>query len=663
MMTVVLSLILSLGLFLFSSAAWAQTPNRGNLGDEVLYYISVDRFADGIADNNIPQYAFPLDPNLDPETLAYHQVNRLLIDHTYDPTHRYIKLYWGGDLEGIIQKLDYLQDLGITQLVLSGIQDSANGLIYSPQSRSSYLHEAIDPEEEEFSNFYAHAVAGFNAAWLKDWFEIDEHFRNPQDQQDDRFRVMQHLLHEAGERGIGIILEWNLNHASPYRTSADYAPFEVDRYETWFVDNGAIYRHGEKVANYWDGTTQQINPEGWFHDPISIDYNRPTAEMLENGPIGGLPDLNQENPVVAQYLLEAAEFWLTFNQQDYAISGFYVPSIYNINVHFWQAFESAVLAINPDAILIADYENGGYRNKGTIEWYEQTQDYALVNYDLSVASRRFFGRDRGWDGRTIVLRENLVGKAGQYYNYSAPQRWLHYFFNPSESLEVPRHALDVVAPEDAQAWVNFVEIAELPRLLTYYPQMSQESYASAIKFLFASAGVPMLLYGVETGLAVPYHIEHQSIFGMGGKPFNQQMMIWPDDRGWENHLYEVTRAMTHLRQAYPVLRYGTTRFLFPVGSRKDKDIFMLREFENCPAQTQDCAQVLYVYSTEGGEFSLNLDLFDPTQVHTTQVHTTPIQTIKDVESGVVITPTEGFIAIQLKPEASKVLVLNPNPSD
>lgn len=657
-LSILLSFLLS---FCGSQVAWAShTANlvKGNLGNEVLYYISVDHFFDGVSTNNIPNYAFPLDPELGNEKIAYNQSNRLILPYIYDPTHRYIKLHWGGDLEGVIQKLDYLQSLGVSQIVLSNILDSANGLIYSPNDGLTYLHDEVRLENETFDPFYAYSMAGFGEAWITDWFEIDEHFRDPKDETYDRFRVFKRLLDEAGNRGIGIILELNLNHTSPSRNSSDYGPFDPRQYESWFVDNGAVYRHREKVADYWNPLTNQINPDGWFHEPIPLDYDRPNPEMLENGFIGGYPDLNHENPDVADYLIDAAKFWLTLNRGGHQIAGFYFPSIPNINVSFWQRLENEILAINPDAILIANYENSGYRYRPGIDWYENTDDYAMVNYDFSIAARRFFGRDRGWDGRTIVLRENLLMKEGQYYNYSLPQRMIHYIFNPSQSLEIPRHSLDVVEDADAKGWVTFIDSADWPRILTYYPNMSEQAYASMIKFMLSSSGVPMIMYGVETGLALPYHIEHQNLFGMGGKPFNQQMMIWPEDQGWNQKLYEVTQKMGNLRQDYPVLRYGKTEFLFPQESKPDKDIFMLREFPACEAaqavvqdleqdEQEDCARILYAYSTEGGNFLVALE--GP-----------GIATIKDVESASVTRPSDtsgNLIPIHLDPEASKVLVL------
>jgi len=107
------------------------------------------------------------------------------------------------------------------------------------------------------------------------------------------------------------------------------------------------------------------------------------------------------------------------------------------------------------------------------------------------------------------------------------------------------------------------------------------------------------MYGTETGLAVPHHIDHQGLFGIGGNPFNEPMMIWPGDQGWNEDLHQITRQMSQFRHQYPVLRYGETRFLYPQEGNKADDLFMVREDGDSP-------RVLYAYSSNGGEFHLSL---------------------------------------------------------
>ena len=646
---VILSLALTIALVTSVSApiACAEAIGeavRGNLENDILYYITVDRFVDGDPGNNIPNYAFPLDSELEELSLAYNQTNRAVLPYMYDPTHRYINLYWGGDLDGIVQKLDYLKDLGITKLVLSPIQDTENGLLYRPRSKG-YLHETADPKNESYSQFYAQATAGFNEAWNIDWFEIDEHWRSSHEFETDRFSTFRRLLDEAGNRGIGIILALNLNHGSPYRESASYDGFSLDRGDRWLVDNGAIYRHGEKQADNINLASGDHNPQGWFHEPVAVDYTRPNQRMLEDGPIGGFPDLNHENPAVTSYLLDAARFWLSLNPDGHQVAGFYCNFLANIPTQFWQEFEQAVLQTNPEAILIGEFDFGGYRNPKSIDWYSETSHHAMVNYDLSISARRFFGRERHWDGRSEVMRESILGKDGRYYNYSPFNKVFHHILNPSQVLEVPRSSLDRVDTADVKAWITFVENHDQNRLMSDHPELSDRAYASNIKFIFSSMGTPMLMYGVETGLAVPYHLDHSAPSGIGGDPFNQQMMIWPGDNGWNDGLYQVTRTMVHLRQSHPMLRYGTSRFIFPKGSARDSDFFMVRESQTCARmESNECDRLLYIYSTFGGTFLI-------------AANDLPLGRYQDVETGALVSMTDAGLALALEPEESKVLLL------
>ncbi len=566
------------------------------------------------------------------------------MDHTYDSSHRYAGLYWGGDLEGVRQKLDYLADLGVTKIILSPIQDNANGLLYSP-SADSYIYLDKQETQNEVDPFYAHASSAFHGYWMKDWYEIDEHYRNPEDEGFDRFRILRQLLNEAEEKGIGVILDLTMNHTSPFHYNSLHPVFYPDQIGFWFADNGAVYRHGELAATFWDPANSQLDPLDWFHPLKGIDFNRPTQKMVEEGTLpGGLPDLDQEVPAVNEYLLDAVKFWVNFNQEGAQVAGFRLDAVKHINIKFWRQVEDTVMSLNPDAILIGEFFSAGYRNLESVGWYNQTENYTFFNFNLSMPARRFFARDRNWDGRTEILRETTLGRQGRYYNYPPLQKFIHWVLNPAETLEIPRTALDSIPDEDGKAWVNFIENHDEPRLLTTYPEMSEQAYRSLIKFIFTSPGVPMLMYGVETGLALPYHPKHEGLFGIGGDPFNRQMMIWPDTEGWDNRYYETTRDMSLLRGQHPVLRYGDTDYLYPQGSRQDADLFMVRDSSECDERVSDCDAILYAYSTFGGEFLLSFGEEGYSQFEDAETHTV---------AGIM----DGLLPLRLHPEESKVLVL------
>ena len=91
---------------------------NGNFGNDILYYVMVDRFFDGDSKNNKPR----INKQEPPQSTKSIELEQTLSDFTYDPTKRYFGMYFGGDLQGVIDKLGYLHQLGVTHLVLSPIQ-------------------------------------------------------------------------------------------------------------------------------------------------------------------------------------------------------------------------------------------------------------------------------------------------------------------------------------------------------------------------------------------------------------------------------------------------------------------------------------------------------------------------------------------------------------
>ncbi len=635
--------LFSIGLFLCLSFSLICPPalahTRGNLGNDVLYYIVVDRFFDAEPRNNVPEFAFSETSEDSSSETLYKAMNRLMLNHTYDPTHRYMGMYWGGDLQGVTQKLDYLEQLGITKIILSPIQDNANGMFYHPDIES-YLHRSkIDTAPDDF---YRHISTSYHGYWTKDWFAMEEHYRSPNS--DDPYQSFRQLLNEAAEHGIGIILDLTMNQTSPGHISTEVPELGAGGSlfgESWFADNGNIYRQGELVATHWDPKTGERDPQGWFHPPMMIwDFDTASQELIENGQIsGGMPDIDQSAPQVEEYFLDVARFWLTFNQEQTPIAGFRLDAVKHVNYKFWRKFEDTVLDINPDAVLVGEYFSGGYRNQPSIEFLTRTDDITQFDFNLSEAARRFFMGDRGWDGRPYVLKEICLGREGEYYNAGPFKRVTKGLLNPAQTLEIPRDSLDKISDEDAKGWVTFIENHDQPRVRTYYPNGTAQDYQSLIKFQFAARGVPLIMYGTETGLAVPYHPKHQGLFGVGGDPFNRPMMIWPESIGWEDEIYQTTQHMAHLRQDYPVLRYGTTRFLSPPSADDDNDLFMLRESGEAGQP-----RILYAYSTYGGEYLLPFVEEGVTRY-------------EQVETGQSVDVADGLLALKLEPKEARVLVL------
>jgi neopullulanase len=214
------------------------------------------------------------------------------------PTHHGFK---GGDLYGVIEKLDYLQELGINAIYLNPIFASPSNHRYH-----TYDYYNVDP------------LLGGNEAFKK-------------------------LLKEAHKRDIRIVLDgvfnhasrgfWQFNHvletgaSSPYR---DWFHFDQDRLygrKHW----GAYPTPEEEKALQNEDSLTAIGYRGWWNLPA-------------------LPKFNTDNHAVRQYLFEIGEYWIKMGIDGWRLD---VPGEIDDD-EFWREFRRRVHAINPQAYCRRD---------------------------------------------------------------------------------------------------------------------------------------------------------------------------------------------------------------------------------------------------------------------------------------------------------------------
>ncbi|RAQ94292.1 alpha-amylase family glycosyl hydrolase [Thermogemmatispora tikiterensis] len=219
---------------LLPEAVQAQsTPNVAlNTADfkpAVIYQVVLDRFFDGNAANNDPSGDTGL----------------------YDSTKTNWKLYWGGDLAGLTQKIPYLAGMGITAIWISPPVENVHLPVYEPGSSA--------PE------------AGYHGYWARDFYRIDPHLGTWSD--------FDNLVATAHSYGMKVIIDFAPNHSNPNDTG----------------EYGSLYQNGTFEAAY------NNDPNGWFHHNGGIsDYNNLYQDEYDN--LADLADLAQENSSVDSYL-------------------------------------------------------------------------------------------------------------------------------------------------------------------------------------------------------------------------------------------------------------------------------------------------------------------------------------------------------------------------
>ena len=208
----------------------------------VIYQIVIDRFYDGNTSNNDPLKS----PGL------------------YDPNKENWKLYWGGDLEGIIAKLPYLYELGVSAIWISPVFDNIDVAVNGSNG----------PE------------AGYHGYWPKDFKVIEEHFGT--------WEIFRRLVQEAAKYNITIIIDFVPNHSNP-NDAGEY---------------GALYDNGTFVIDYpTDENYTTVHPITkslsyiYNHNGGITNWNDRWEVRYKN--LFNLADLNQLNPWVDNYLKES----------------------------------------------------------------------------------------------------------------------------------------------------------------------------------------------------------------------------------------------------------------------------------------------------------------------------------------------------------------------
>ncbi len=256
---------------------------QGFSSDDVMYLAMPDRFANGDPANDDPASA------------------RGLLDRTK------ARYYHGGDFRGLIARLPYLQDLGITALWLNPWYDNANRL----------------NQKETYDN---QAITDYHGYGAVDFYAVDEHLGD--------LTSLRELVDAAHARGIKIIQDQVANHTGPYHPWVQDSPTP-----TWF--NGTEARH---LANTWQTWTLQ--------DPKAVPELQKAT--LEGWFIDILPDLNQDDEECARYVIQNTLWWVGISGLD----GIRQDTLPYVPRRFWRDWMAAIKREYPALRVVGELFDG-----------------------------------------------------------------------------------------------------------------------------------------------------------------------------------------------------------------------------------------------------------------------------------------------------------------
>jgi glycosidase len=281
--------------------------------------------------------------------------------------------------------------------------------------------------------------------------------------------LLKRLIHSAHENGIRVILDAVFNHCG-------------DRF--WAFQD--VMTKGRE-SEYFD----------WF----ILDVQPGEKKISNYQTCGGapfLPKLNTAHPVVRQYLLNAAAFWMKETDLD----GWRLDVPWKVPMDFWREFRRVVKKIRPDAIIVAETW------RDTAHWLQGDTSDSVMNYPF---------RDYVLD---YCIRDTMDAEDFDYF-----VNRLHEVHGHTASIQL-----------------NLLGSHDTARLLT----LGQEDVKRAILAyicLFTSVGVPMIYYGDENGMLGE------------NDPDCRRCMNWePPD--WNIALRAPLQKLINLRNHHPALRRG-----------------------------------------------------------------------------------------------------------
>lgn len=285
----------------------------GDFRAETIYFIMVDRFHDG-------------DPS-----------NTLGKDGEYDETHSNWWLYWGGDLQGIIDKLDYIQSVGATAIWITPVFAQFEGVITAG----------------------GHRMAPYHGYWARDFKRLDDHLVH----KPEEVRVFAHddtvfdkLVQALHRRGMKLVLDIVCNHSSPHLGGG----------------HGKLYDDGRLIANF-DG-----DKGNWYHHEGGVE-DWSDLEQVQSRDLSGLADFNEETYAYRVYIKDAMRGWL-----DKGVDAFRVDTVKHMPLWFWQEFTGDMEVHRPELFMFGEWFQGGCYDPDSVEFASKS-GMSIIDFSWRTA--------------------------------------------------------------------------------------------------------------------------------------------------------------------------------------------------------------------------------------------------------------------------------------
>lgn len=381
----------------------------------------------------------------------------------------------GGDIRGMINQLDYLSDLGITAI----------------------WHNPTFENNQNSLSYHGYAIT--------DFYNTDSRLGTNEDYKE--------FISEAEKRDIKVIKDMIFNHSGSNHWWIKDLPAS-DWVHQWPDYTKTHYRGTTIVDPHVAQSDLDVMLKGWF------DRN--------------MPDLNQKNRLLAQYLIQNSIWWIEYSgikgirmdTQPYPYKEFMSEWAEKVMTEY-PNFTIVGEAWMPKASLVSYYQRNALNHDGY-----NSHLPAVFDFPLYYAINKAFNEEAGWDKGLIRLYDALT----EDFLYTDPFRL-----------------------------VIFGDNHDLDRLFTSVEE-DLDRLKMVMTFLLTTRGTPMIYYGTEilkTGLESTNHGHIRTDFpgGWPGDTRNAFTVGGRDDR--QNEAFNFIKNLLNYRKTSNALQYGKLTHFIP----------------------------------------------------------------------------------------------------
>lgn len=460
------TIYLILFLFLCNSMFSQKVPEWAK--EAVWYQIFPERFNNGDITNDPTikdmegawPYIFPKNIKIHPWTSDWYKLQPWEVETGNDFYANVNIRRYGGDLKGVIDKLDYLTELGINAIYFNPVFESPSLHKYDA-SMYHHIDNNFGPNPSKDLEIWNSENPAESSTWK--WTSADSLFLE--------------LINQCHKRDIKIIIDGVFNHTgTTFWAFQDVVKNQKhSKFKDWYI------------INSWDTPETEKNEfdyAGWYG-------------------IKDLPEFREDEFGIVsgpkEHIHEIVKRWMDPNNDgdpSDGIDGWRLDVAEMVNINFWKDFRKWVKDINPDAYITGEiWWNDWQINKmmNASPWLQGDTFDAVMNYRFTRAVKHFVS-----DVKNQISPQSFIDTL-QNIQRDYPKENIYVLMNLLGSHDTERLASLVVNPD---TWYDHLGIPSTNNNFDVRKPNATERLKQKlmIAIQMTMPGAPMIYYGDEAGM-------------------------------------------------------------------------------------------------------------------------------------------------------------------